>query len=186
HTFEDCLPRVPLLVKPPADVPVRPRITDALVELIDIPATVEALTGIEPHHTHFGQSLLPIVSGETDTGRDAVFCEGGRRRGEEQAKELESVGSHDPSALYWPRLSIQASDDVAHTKAIMCRTAAYKYVRRLYEQDELYDLRTDPAETRNRIDDPTCAEIADRMRDRLLTHLLDTSDVVPFDADRRH
>jgi len=186
NTFEDCLTRVPLLVKPPADVPVRPRITDALVELIDIPATVEALTGIEPHHTHFGQSLLPIVSGETDTGRDAVFCEGGRRRGEEQAKELESVGSHDPSALYWPRLSIQASDDVAHTKAIMCRTADYKYVRRLYEQDELYDLRTDPAETRNRIDDPTCAEIADRMRDRLLTHLLDTSDVVPFDADRRH
>lgn len=185
NTFEDCLTRVPMLVKPPADVPVRPRITDALVELIDIPATVEALTGIEPQHTHFGHSLLPILAGETDTGRDAVFCEGGRRRGEDQARELQSAGSNDPANLYWPRISIQVSDDVAHTKAIMCRTADHKYVRRLYEQDEFYDLREDPGETRNRIDDPACAEDAVRLRDRLLTHYLDTADVVPFDTDLR-
>jgi arylsulfatase A-like enzyme len=48
NTFEDCLTRVPLLIKPPAWVPVKPRISEALVELIDFPATVEALTGIKP------------------------------------------------------------------------------------------------------------------------------------------
>ena len=31
----------------------------------------------------------------------------------------------------------------------MCRTERYKYVRRLYERDELYDLAADPGETRN-------------------------------------
>ena len=45
NTFSDCLTRVPLIIKPPAGVPIRPGVRDALVELIDMPATVEALTG---------------------------------------------------------------------------------------------------------------------------------------------
>lgn len=87
--------------------------------------------------------------------------------------------------LYWPRLSIQISDDVAHTKAVMCRTAEHKYVRRLYEQDELYDLGADPDELCNVVDDPGYAAVGARLRDRLLTHFLDTADAVPFDVDRR-
>lgn len=186
NTFEDCLTRVTLLVKPPAWVPVRPRVTDALVELIDVPATVEALTGIAPRHTHFGRSLVPLLTGETESGRDAVFCEGGRLAGEEQAKELESKAGQDPAMIYWPRISLQFESDIAHTKAIMCRTADYKYVRRLYEADELYDLRDDPAELCNRIGDPAYADIAGHLRDRLLTHLFATADVVPFDIDARN
>jgi arylsulfatase A-like enzyme len=185
NTFQDCLVRVPLLVKPPAGTPVQPRVTDALVELIDIPATVEALCGIEPRHTHFGRSLLPILAGETDAGRDAVFCEGGRRRGERQAMELEAGIHDDPAALYWPRLSLQVESDAAHTYAVMCRTTTHKYVRRLYEPDELYDLRADPSELSNRIDDPEYANLAVALRDRILTHFMETADVVPFDADRR-
>ena len=40
-----------------------------------------------------------------------------------------------------------------HTKAVMCRTQDYKYVRRLYGSDELYDLKAGPMELTNRIDD---------------------------------
>ncbi|MGI8483286.1 MAG: sulfatase-like hydrolase/transferase, partial [Thermomicrobiales bacterium] len=169
----------------PAGVPVTPRVTDALVELIDISATVEAITGIEPTHTHFGRSLLPLLAGDSDAGRDAVFCEGGRLVGEDQAKELDSPGSHDVRDLYWPRVGLQATNDVSHTKAIMCRTANHKYVRRLYERDELYDLTRDPAELDNRIDDPAYIAVLDQLRDRMLTHLLETSDVVPFEPDAR-
>ena len=81
NTFEDCLTRVPLVIKPPAWVPVVPGVRDALVELIDFPATVEDLTGIEPRHTHFGRSLLPLVRDETDEHRDAVFSEGAYKSG---------------------------------------------------------------------------------------------------------
>jgi arylsulfatase A-like enzyme len=185
NTFEDCLTRVPFLVKPPADVPVKPRVTDALVELIDMPATVEELAGIEPRHTHFGKSLLPVLAGATEIHRDLVFCEGGRRIGEEQAKELESATGHDPRGLYWPRLSLQRESDQAHTKAVMCRTETHKYVRRLYERDELYDLRRDPRETTNRIDDPDYAPVLAQLKDRLLTFYFDTYDVVQFDTDQR-
>ena len=185
NTFEDCLTRVPFLIKPPADVPITPRVSDALVELIDFPATVEALTGIVPQHTHFGRSLLPLLAGETDEHRDAVFCEGGRLHGERHCMELESASSQVPTGLYWPRVNLQTSEGPEHTKAIMCRTREFKYVRRLYEQDELYDLRNDPGELQNRIDDPALADVLAIMKERLLTHYLETCDVVPHDTDQR-
>jgi arylsulfatase A-like enzyme len=185
NTFEDCLSRVPFIVKPPAGAPTQPGVRDALVELIDFPAMVEALTGITPGHTHFGRSLLPLIAGETATHRDAVFCEGGRLHGETHCMELESGSSQVPTGLYWPRVNLQTSEGPEHTKAVMCRTQDYKYVRRLYEQDELYDLRADPGEMHNRIDDPALARVLAGLKDRLLTFFLETGDVVPHETDRR-
>jgi arylsulfatase A-like enzyme len=185
NTFEDCLVRVPFVVKPPAATATRPGVNDALVELIDFPATVEALAGIEPRHTHFGRSLLPLIAGEEGGHRDAVFAEGGRLRGERQAMELESRSSQVPTGLYWPRLSLQAESDVLHSKAAMCRTRDTKYVRRAYERDELYDLVEDPGEERNVIDDARYAEIRRTLADRLLTWYQETCDVVPLAADER-
>jgi arylsulfatase A-like enzyme len=185
NTFEDCLTRVPFVIKPPAWVPVRPRVSDALVELIDFPATVEALAGITPDHTHFGRSLLPALSVETDDHRDAVFCEGGRSHGEEHCMEKESTSYQNPGGLYWPRLSLQRSEGPEHTRAVMCRTQDFKYVRRLYESDELYDLRSDPRERDNRIDDPALAGDLATLKDRLLTFYQETCDIVPHDTDQR-
>jgi arylsulfatase A-like enzyme len=184
NTFEDCLTKVPFLVKLPEAFKVQPGVRDALVELVDFPATVEAVTGIEPQHTHFGRSLLPLISRETETHRDAVFCEGGRLAGEKPAMELDSESSSE--SHYWPRLVLQQNDDVAHTKAIMCRTHDYKYIYRLYEQDELYDLRTDPAEQQNRIDDPTLVAIKAQLKELLLRFIVETADHVPWQTDRRN
>lgn len=186
NTFEDCLTRVPLVVKPPAWMDVRPRVSDALVELIDVPATIESIIGVTPPHTHFGRSLSPVIGGDTDEHRDAVFCEGGRLHGENHCMELEStIRDHGMISPYWPRLSLQRSSGPEHTKAAMCRTRDVKYVRRLYERDELYDLRDDPQETVNRIDDPAMAEPRARLSERLLTWYQETCDAVPPDPDRR-
>jgi arylsulfatase A-like enzyme len=186
NTFEDCLTRVPFVIKPPAGFKVQPRVSDALIELIDMPATVEAIVGLKPKHTHFGRSLLPVIAGETDEHRDAVFCEGGRLHGEMQCMELESdIGANEMLSLYWPRLILQRQEGPEHTKAIMCRTQQFKYVRRLYESDELYDLQADPSEQVNRIGDTSLAGVLAQMKERLLTFYLETCDVVPFETDRR-
>jgi arylsulfatase A-like enzyme len=129
--------------------------------------------------------LLPVLAGERDVHRDAVFCEGGRRHGERHCMELESFDHQLPTGLYWPRVNLQSHEGPEHSKAVMCRTKTLKYVRRLYEQDELYDLRVDPQELDNRIDDPAYADDLARLKDRLLTFYLDTGDVVPQDTDRR-
>ena len=72
-----------------------------------------------------------------------------------------------------------------HTKAVMCRTKYYKYIRRLYEKDELYDLITDPQELQNQIDNPTYKNILTELKERLLTFYLGTSDVVKHETDQR-
>lgn len=185
NTFEDCLTRVPFLVKLPRGMPVEPGIRDALVELIDLPATVEALARIVPGHDHFGRSLLPLIAGETDRHREAVFSEGGRRHGETQCMEYASNPHLDPASLYWPRHMLQRREGPEHTKAVMIRTQAFKYVMRLYEMDELYDLTTDPHELHNRIGDPDLAEVIESLRGQLLRFYLETSDVVPHDYDER-
>ncbi len=185
NVFPDCLTRVPFLVKPPKGIPVQPRVSNALVELIDFPATVEALTGIKPKHTHFGKSLLPVISGETDEHRDAAFCEGGRLHGEIHCMEAEGPRGIDKKMLYWPKLSMQRSEGPEHTKAVMVRTKEYKYIRRLYEQDELYDLKRDSREECNRIDDPTLRDTLANLKERLLTFFLETGDVVPHETDER-
>lgn len=180
NTFEDCLTRVPFLVKPPQSTPAQPRVCDALVELVDFSETVYDLTGINPEYSRFGRSLLPLVSGETNEHRNAVFCEGGRLAGEEF-----SLIPQDQQRLYWPR-GEQQNQLPQHTKAIMCRTRDYKYVQRLEEQDELYDLNADPAELNNRIADPSLAGVLTELKDRLLTHYLETCDVVPWEIDKRN
>ncbi|MBD3244089.1 MAG: sulfatase-like hydrolase/transferase [Chitinivibrionales bacterium] len=187
NTLEEFLTRVPFVIKPPKSTPVEPRVSDALVELVDFPATVYALTGIEPPYWHFGRSLLPVLAGDTDEHRDAVFCEGGRLENERQADEHQSTGSQaDGSSPYWPRIQLQIDHSHPyHSKAAMCRTATHKYIRRLYEQDELYDLSRDPSELHNVIDDPAYAGTLAALKDRMLTWYQETADVVPLEGDHR-
>jgi arylsulfatase A-like enzyme len=186
NTFEDALTRVPLVVKPPRGVALQAGIRDALVELTDFTATVEALLDLPPTHTHFGRSLLPLIAGACREHRDAVFCEGGRLRGERHCMELEyRPGHEDPHDLYYPRLSFQAAEGPEHAKAAMCRTSRYKYVRRLAESDEFYDLERDPGEAVNRIDAPEYRETIAALKERMLTWYMETCDIVPHDLDHR-
>lgn len=184
NTFEDCLTRVPLLIKPPSRVPFTPGIREGLTELVDIPATVYALCGLSFDYTQFGESLLPRLADPALPGRPYVVCEGGRNPEEEHCSEVQSV-SQGEKGLYYPRIHAQVSDDVAHGKAFMLRTLRYKYVYRLYEQDELYDLETDPREIVNRAGDPALAAVETLLRGRLLEFLARTADVVPWKADQR-
>lgn len=186
NTFEDSISHVPLIIKPPSTFERKAATNDQLVELIDVCATIEEITGIEPNHRHFGKSLIPLIEGTSQTHRSAVFCEGGRRAVETECKELEYVPGHiDPTDLYFPRLSIQSEDDTAQTKATMCRTHDHKYVQRLYEHDELYDLRQDPFELNNVIGDAAYSGVLSELKDLMLRFYLETSDVVRLTPDER-
>ena len=60
-----------------------------------------------------------------------------------------------------------------------------KYVYRLYEKDELYDLDKDPMELDNRVDDPQYADILTNMKLRMLQFMVETGDIVPDRKDIR-
>lgn len=186
NTFEDCLTRVPLLIKPPGGVKCQPGIRDSLVELVDFTATVYDFSGVTPDYDHFGRTLRGLMENDEVELRGAVFCEGGRLPGETQAMELASPSATDPASLYWPRVGLQARDDRPwHGKAVMCRTASFKYVQRRDEADEFYDLSDDPGETVNRIADPACKHAIAAMKERILQWWIETCDVVPRTIDSR-
>ena len=180
NSFEEPLTNVPLVVKPAANIAVRTGHSTALVQLNDLPATVYEMTGVTPDYIQFGKSLCQTIA----TGgahRDAVFCEGGRLKGEVQAMEPE----HGPESTYWPRISTQHESDLAHNKGCMIRMGSLKYIMHLYEGDQLYDLEKDPQEQMNRIDDPAYADALGEMRQRLLRFYMETADFVPTKMDKR-
>lgn len=185
NCFEDCLTKVPLLVKLPKDIQRRTGISHELVELIDFYATVEEIAELPKEHTHFGKSLVTYIKGKEESLRQEVFCEGGFRKGEDHCKEMGGDTRLNPEGLYYPRQFLQVSDEMYNGKATMCRTRDYKYIRRLYEEDEFYDLVKDPHEQNNKIADPEYREIILDMKERLLTHYQDTCDVVPMNKDQR-
>lgn len=180
NCFEDPISNVPLLIKPAKTHEVKPRITKAQAELLDLPATIADFAGIELSYTQFGQSLTHVLAGD-EVHKDAVFCEGGRIHGEKQAMEL----GHGPESAYWPRLSTQYSEGPEHTKAVMCKMDQYKYIMRLYEQDEFYDLDQDPMEINNLVNDSNYQTIIQDMKNRVTQFYMETTDFVPNKRDKR-
>jgi len=180
NCFPDCLVRVPLLVKPPRGIAIEPGIREALVELVDVPATCADVAGIEIERPHFSRSLLPTMQNKDATHRPFVCCEGGRLPGETQASEAENV---NPADHYYPRLSLQGKEDGTHGKAVMLRTDRFKYVRRLQEPDEFYDLAK--GERVNLINDPAYAEEIAQAKRWMLDWFIETCDIVPKRIDSR-
>lgn len=186
NTFEDCLTKVPLLIKPPSWESVDPGICESLVELIDFYGTVIDYADLTPTHSHFGKSLRSMIENRNTSLRDYVCCEGGRLEEEIHCDEFHANGPNgtNPNNPYYPRHLAQA-DPKAHEKATMIRSKNYKYVARLYHQDEFYDLEKDPSELCNQIDSVTYQTEILHHKEYLMRWYLQTADVVPFDYDQR-
>ncbi len=186
NSFEDCLTKVPLLIKPPSWIETDSGITSALTELVDFYATVMELAGVEPSHTHFGKSLVPVLANRRVKNRDYVFCEGGRMANEIHCDEFHETGEAGMSqrVAYWPKVKAQ-TEPVAHAKGIMIRNDQYKYVSRTLGMDEFYDLAADPGERINQIENAKYKDIITQLKMEMLKWLQATADVVPYQMDKR-
>lgn len=183
NLFNDCLVNVPLIVKLPKYMKTDSGINDNPVELIDFFATVLDITKSEAGYTHFGRSLKDTIADKTVNVREFVCSEGGRLHGESQCTETVENYFGVVADEYAPRIGIQQKNGPQHTKAVMIRTKEYKYVMRLYEDDEFYDLSK--GERVNEIDNPEYADIISGLRSKLLKWFLETCDSVPVDKDAR-
>lgn len=186
NTFEDCLTRVPLLIKPPADFPVDPGVSDSLAELVDFYATVMEFAGVHPSQDHFGRSLIPVLCSRKEKIRQFVCCEGGRLPGEFQCDEWHTEGENGPAKgnPYWPKKTAQLDAD-AHEKGTMIFDGRYKYVHRPSGKNELYDMLEDPGERQNLFDPKASHNEVEKLRLMLLDWYQQTCDVVPRNYDNR-
>jgi len=124
--FYDGAIRVPLIIRYPDHFKANHRV-DALVELVDLAPTLLEAAGVNPPPDRLqGQSLLPLLTGETNTFRSEVFC------------EYYNSWTH------------------GNAYATMLRTETHKLVRyHGTPEGEFYDLEADPDEFINLWNSPT-------------------------------
>lgn len=183
NTFEDCLMKVPLLIKPPKGEKLDAGISGSLVELIDFYATALDYAGVASSHDHFGRSLRPIVENRSAAVRDYVCAEGGRMPYESQCLEANVPGGFSGGA-YDARQKTEL-DCLAHEKGTMIFDGQYKYIHRPSGENELYDLHSDPGERRNLFEEMKDSPILLSLKVLLLDWYQQTCDVVPRDFDSR-
>lgn len=186
NTFEDCLTNVPFLIKPPKGYELDPGVSDSLVELVDFYTTAMDMAGAMPTHTQYGVSLTGILKDRTARVREFVTCEGGRNPEEIHCDEFHAGGPNGTTSYspYYAR-HVSQTDPDAHAKGFMLRTTDYKYVSRVNEADELYDLIKDPEERHNVISDPQYGSVSRELEKKLRLWLMRTADIVPYDYDKR-
>ncbi len=184
-TLQDALLRVPFLIKPHAACKVMPGVRSALTELVDMPATIYDLLGIDPEYTVQGHSLRDSLAGDDQEHHDAVFAEVGSRDNDTSFKNLD-VLSMPPDSFYAMQSRAALKAHANGTYAVSCRTRDFKYIRRGYQtKHELYDLRSDPGECRNLYGMHAVAETERMMERRLLDFFMTTADVLPHRQDSR-
>lgn len=144
--------RIPLLMRCPGIVPTG-ETRDQMATTVDLAPTFIELAGAKiPANLH-GQSLKACLDDATVTGREELLVE------------------------YYSDAVFDRIQDMGY-EAI--RTPHWKYIRYvdLAGMDELYDLRDDPYEVNNRIDDPTAATELENLKARLRELVATTGGVV--------
>ncbi len=184
-TLQDCLLQVPLVIKPPVNVPTKNGNREHLVELLDITATLYDLLDIEPGYDHQGISLCNSLAGDETEIHDAVFAEVGSRK-KEKGFINRIVEQLPKDNFYFHQGRVAVPYHEAGSHAVMCRTHQYKYIRRFYTgHHELFDLKKDPGEMQNESGNPEYADVEHQMEIRLLDFFMHTADILPHEKDSR-
>jgi arylsulfatase A-like enzyme len=143
--------RSPLLIRAPG---AERASTDALTSLVDLAPTLLDVLGEPAMPRMQGQSLVPILTGQTDHLRGAVFSEllpdNKAMVRTERWKYVFTTGTNDLSGGYETGTGPRGIDH------------------------RLYDLQTNPEETHNLADDPQYSGVLKSMQIRMLEHFLHT------------
>jgi len=147
RTAYEASTRIPLLVMCPDRFRAGSRVRQVVAN-IDIAPTILELAGIKPPDHCDGRTFVPLLKGERPPWRDALLYE-----------------------YYWER----NYPHTPTTHAIL--TDRYKFIRYhgIWDLDELYDMQSDPEETKNLIADSSHNNLAQKLRKRLFEILKETN-----------
>lgn len=139
--------RVPMLVRCPELLP-KGKTAEQVIANIDIAPTCLEAAGVKAPANYQGSSFLPILQGKQTEWRKSLLYE-----------------------YYWERNFPQTPTMHA------LRGEQFKYIRYhgIWDVNELYDLKEDPLETRNLIDDPKHGDTVKQMN-RTLFDMLENTD----------
>jgi arylsulfatase A-like enzyme len=149
HFYEGAV-HVPLIISWPGRIAPGKR-SSALVELVDLAPTLLEAAGVPVYPGMQGRSLQPLLQGDAVHHRDDVYCE-----------VDETAAGKKPGY------------------AIMIRSEAHKLT--IYHsagEGELYDLQSDPLESRNLWNDPAELSLKLHMMEQLCRRMAEQADPLP-------
>jgi arylsulfatase A-like enzyme len=191
--------RVPLAIRWPG-VAAGGTVIESFVSLTDVAPTVLESAGLKPLGAMTGRSLLPLLRGEPQSGRDSVFIERERhanvRRGD-LSYPVRAIRTRD--YLYirnfrpdrWPAGDPQqyfavgpfGDIDESPTKSLLLDRrddpkvmSYFRLATAKRPAEELYDLRRDPAQLENVVGRPAYRDAQGRLRAELEGWLRETGD----------
>jgi arylsulfatase A-like enzyme len=152
------------------------KVSDAQVSHVDLYPTVCELLGLERPGWLQGESLLPLVRGEREEVREAVFAElsyHGRYRPLRAArtKRYKYIRCFDPGARW--------GVDRGPAQELW---EEHGYGQAPHPEEELFDLLFDPNEANNLADRGTHGQVLEEMRGRLREWMESTADPILGDG----
>ena len=138
----DCILRTPLIMRLPGvlQAGLKP---EALVESVDVPATILDLCSVQADPSVQGRSLLGLATGKTSAGRESVFME-----------------SRYPTLM--AVRTVRTRDHMYSLRLMGGRT-----------EERLFDLRKDPNELVNVAGQPTRTKALCEMRKLLIARMIE-------------
>ena len=178
--------RTPWMVRYPGVI--RPDSVDSqhMVSAIDFMPTILEICGIELPEGLDGRSMVPLLKGEPQEGRDRVFTEyhenSGGIRNPMRAIETKRFGYVFNPWSDGMRVFKSATLHSDSYKAMKAAGASDEEIAARVEffnhrvVEELYDYEKDPDALNNLIDNPEYADVVNRMRKELAAHMEQTGD----------
>jgi len=149
------------------------RSTDALVSHLDVFPTLCDWLGIAPPAWLEGHSLGPILRGQADSVRDAIFGEVTYHAAYEPQRCVRTERWKYVRRWGEKETPVLPNCDDGLSKSLFL---AAGWTDRALPREALYDLLFDPTESHNVIDDPAQADTVAAMRQRLQRWMTDTDD----------
>jgi N-sulfoglucosamine sulfohydrolase len=147
--------------------------TDALVSHIDLFPTICDLVGVEHPEYLQGRSLLPLVNGQAEEIRDAIFAEKTYHVAYEPERCVRTHRWKYIRRFGDRRTPVLPNTDDGPSKDLLL---ANGWAERTIPHEQLYDLVFDPNEGCNLADDPTLSAVLDEMRGSLDAWMRETED----------
>lgn len=149
------------------------RVCDAMVSHIDIFPTICDLLEIEPPQWLQGNSMMPLIKGETDEINDEIFAEVTYHAAYEPQRAIRTRRWKYIRRFDERTVPVLPNCDDSPSKDVWLK---YGWRERPVPQEQLYDLIFDRNETCNLVENSAMAEVLDEMRARLERWMRATDD----------
>jgi N-sulfoglucosamine sulfohydrolase len=149
------------------------RVSDALVSHIDLYPTICDLLDIEAPSFLQGESLMPLIRGEREAVRDAIFAEGTYHAAYEPQRAVRTPRWKFIKRFGEARTPVLVNTDDSPSKDLWVEAG---WGEQTVDAEQLYDLLFDPNEARNLATDPAAQPVKDELRAMLERWMEETDD----------